>query len=783
METAERMTVPQPRERRVVVTSLIRGGQPETRSAHAERALLRTVAEWQPGGGLDIRLSSTRSGRVAAEFRPLGSAPADWDADVAGVLTGVAAISRRATQSPQAAGVTRLAELVRDPARARLSDDDARSGEWHGPAAPPVAWPLPARDASVDILGALHSVPGAFVRVLVAPPTAMERAMVFDETVATWDRLAHPDFDAYLGSPVLIRTFVGMRDDISGFARFRGVARGWGTGLVLRDADAGERARFDTLDVDAVAGHVRPEGWALALLRLPAAGERPANGIPSHFAPAAERPLQPVPKRTPRAVVLGSARTALGGRVAVTLEPGDLCRHASIEGASGSGKTTFLATLISQLSAQGIGCTLIEHHGTGVDQALRTMDAAVADRAITVRHGDPQAPAVLNLFDEEDPDVREQIFAEFTELVQAIFDPRGEGIVGPRWRRWFTLLCDGVSAAFGREATLLHLLAVASEPARARKLAIAVAATDRDLAHRIDTEIGSLKGEEASNLPAWAVSKFQPMVGQRAMREILGRPRDSIDVTRVMDESRTLLVDLGGPKLGVGSARMLGAIWLLKHWVAMGRRADRSRPHVMIIDEAHLLTFGALPAMLAEARKFGVGVWIAGQSSEAYAPALQSAIEANAGSFFHFRLGLNTAGRGSVRLGGWPAHELLRLPDLQAAATLSRAGVTSEPFLLKVTRPPESPAALQRAQAVDARCAARWRAASLEPVVTDAAVDRALEARVETGRPRAPRHPAPDTSAVRDSSSFLDEWLARQAGQDRVPEVPAHADPAPVDRW
>lgn len=46
-----------------------------------------------------------------------------------------------------------------------------------------------------------------------------------------------------------------------------------------------------------------------------------------------------------------------------------------------------------------------------------------------------------------------------------------------------------------------------------------------------------------------------------------------------------------------------------KHWLAMSAMPT-SRPHLLIVDEAQLFGSGILPRMLAEARKFGLGVVI-----------------------------------------------------------------------------------------------------------------------------------------------------------------------------
>jgi len=773
----------------LTVRSLLRDGAPDVRAALAERRLVRTIAEWAPGAGIDILVGSAPRGtRVRIDVRPIGDVPAGWRADIQAALEHVGALgalgsrASRVTPPPPI-----LAELVRDPARSQhpIEPDTCRPSDALALGAPAVSWPVSVREAGSDLMAVLSCNPGAFVRMLIAAPTDLERSMLDDQLRQGWDRLANPSFDAYLGVPVRMRTFVGATGRGAGVASLRATVRGWGTAMVIRETDAATQRLFWAMGEADLVGHVRPEGWALAGVRLPVAGERSPVGIATHPRPIPDRPIDLAAHRHGDGIVIGHARTSSGRLRPVTLSHEDLGRHVFVEGRSGTGKTTFAVALAHELSCQGIGFSLLEHHGSGVDQALRALTPATASRAHVVRHGDLAAPGSVSLFGDSDDLVREQTISEFIDLIQRIFDPRAEGIVGPRWRRWFSLLCDAVGAFWGDQATLLHLLAVASDPDLAKKLAVALTATHRDLAHRVHREIGALRGDEASNLPAWAISKFQPLVGSRIMREIVGRAHDSVDVQAVMDEGRALLVDLGGPVVGTPSARMLGALWLLKHWVAMGRRADRTRPHVIIVDEAHLMTVGALPAMLAEARKFGVGVVILSQSIDALAPDLQAAIEANVGTHVSFRLGLGTASRASLRLDGWDPRELVRLPDLTAASTVTRGGVQSEPFLLRVRRPAiDTAQARAQSAALDARRVDRMRPTS--PVATDRDVEAALEMRLAMPRTAAMGAESSDTAPVPIAvaadpapsarAPALDEWLARRraaaaAGVAEVDEV------------
>lgn len=735
--------------RSLVVTALVRGADPATRAMSAVRRLVAIVAEGEPDGALDIVLRSTARGGVSIGIRAVGALPLGWDRDVATALEEIAVTARRMVRPPGAPEI--LTELVRDPARSRMTP--AENSWMPGPAVAAVHWPAPVIDDG-GLLSTLQRAAGAFVRMLISAPTPLERQMLREEMMSTWERGLHADFDLVYGAPVRVRTFVGSTRRGS-FAPLRAAVRSWGTGLLLLPVDDTTRLRFGELAVADLAGFVRPAAWVHAMLRLPAAGQTAPVGIRSVEPPLSAHPLDPVPAADADAITLGTALSSTGRTVAVQMRPADLLRHVWIEGSSGTGKTTLLARMAAELTRRGVGVTLLDPHGQGVDATLSALDPEIAARALVVRHGDPSAPTSVNVMSAGGSSERQAtIKSEFIDFMQAYLDPTGSGMVGPRWRRWLSLLWDAVVCVFEERATLLHVISVAAEPERLTRLATAVATRDRELASRLQREIVDLRGDEAANLTAWAVSKFQPLVEHPTMRFILGAGADAVDARRVIDEGSPLLIDLGAMQLGAAGARMLGTIWLLKHWASLGRAR---RPHVILVDEAHLHERGPLPSFLAEARKFGVGIVLAGQSIDALDPRLRDAVESNVGTAISFRLGLATAGRASARLAGWPASELLRLPDLHAAAALSRAGVPTPPFLLTVADHGLTPDDMRRIVAErELPLLRRWRASAVPPV-TDEAIDRGIRAVID----RARRHrPATDVSPIDADHSFREEWAA-----------------------
>lgn len=282
------------------------------------------VAEWPAGAGVDVVVRSTSSGRVQADIVPMGEVPHAWRADVALALEGIATLaSTAAPRRPLAP--TMVAELVRDPAQSGAHG--SRGG-----------WPRSARDASAPLLETVSAIRGGFVRMLLAAAGPIGRTMLDGDLRDSWDAAAHGVPDAYLGAPVLARTFVGVSASAgagTSIAPLRAAVRAWGSALALQDIDI-DRARFDDPSAAGIRGAVRPEVWALAMLRLPACGRTPSLAMASRPRPVADKPIDmtALPPRATTSIELGTARVAGAGTTRVRLAVDDLLRHLFVEAAA-----------------------------------------------------------------------------------------------------------------------------------------------------------------------------------------------------------------------------------------------------------------------------------------------------------------------------------------------------------------------------------------------------------------------------------------------------------------
>lgn len=748
---------------------LFRGTHSVERSAQATRRVLRLVASWGQRTELEVTIGATQPRRNAVTFTIKGVIPSGWVEDLKWALEDVAELRRCSTRKVPAPRF--VAELrpsrdfaplpaIQDPMDAHARDlavvELSRQRELRDR----TPWPDPRVADLADLLrfnaATAKDRLDLVLRYRLSAAAAVEEDMTGQAVRASWDP-SRGDVHEYVGTPVRMRALVGSNlGPLPG--RVEAVVRQWAGFIELVSLGKEASAAWSGEPLD-IAGHAVPHGFALACVRLPVAGRTPFPGMRAADPRLSAVPLDPVPSRPTAGVSLGRATTADGASTDVQLSPTDLRQHMFIQGASGSGKTTLEAALATGLLDADCSFTFLDGGEGALDMILDRIPAKHAHKVHVVRHGDPTLNAPVNLL-AAPPDKLERMVGLFAEMTQQALDPKQEGYVGPRWRRYFTLIALNLVAALGEDANIVSVAHISGSQKLVQHLARATRAIAPELSWQLESEYGNLPRNEATELASWGASKLQELLSSEAIRWILGCGPDALDIPGSMDRGESLLIDLGSHELGQTASRAIGAAYLLKHWAALGERTNRDRTHVIIVDEAHLLSYGPLPRLLAEARKFGVAVVVATQHLGQLPAQLADAVESNTGTFISLRSGLQSAQRASARLMGWPEQDLVRLPNLTGAASMTRDGLVTAPFTLNVDFHERSRRARQLGHVGDhvaSRIESRSRQelaaySELSPIrVVD------LAERLDDARPKAPE----------ESRSAVDAWLAKRKDERR----------------
>ena len=131
------------------------------------------------------------------------------------------------------------------------------------------------------------------------------------------------------------------------------------------------------------------------------------------------------------------------------------------------------------------------------------------------------------------------------------------------------------------------------------------------------------------------------------LNRILVSPERPIRFRQMMDEGGSLVVNLAKGRLGEDSANILGGMIVSTIALAALSRAETPqasrRPFFLYVDEFQSFTTLAFVSMMAELRKYGVGLTLAHQHLHQLDPDLRHAVLGNAGTLISFRVGAEDA--------------------------------------------------------------------------------------------------------------------------------------------
>ena len=545
-------------------------------------------------------------------------------------------------------------------------------------------WPTYTPDQFGELLSALRET-GAMIRVTVsaADPDAQETCR---KNALQTLPLGKSDAREYIGTPVRTRALLRLPGAPS--VRLRTVLAAEVPGCLLK--------RIGSMDQTEAAGiwqdplqdaPVLPEFAARVLTMEPVIYE---NVIGISCAQPEMKDLPCSLKKTAgkNAIAIGRAIGLSGTQIQVSIGEEDLKRHYQIIGQTGTGKSTLLIDMILSAIRQGYGLTFFDPHGSTIDRILRSLPGKYADRIRVVRIGDKDHPVPLALWDSDDYLQEERTINDLCELFADIFDPKHEGIVGPRFERWFSTFAKASIAFLGRRASLEAITVLSGNRVNMRKLYDAIREKYPDLAQIIQEEYGKDTSSDFAGLLNWLLSKFQRLTGVEQLRKTLGAGTNALDFAGMIDSDTVTLIDLASPVIGTHAARVAGTLIMMKLWNAALTRKDRDKTHLVVVDEASLFQTNPVPRMLAEGRKFGISMVLCHQHTGQLTREVCDALEANAANLTAFRLSPRDAAEAALRLDDPQLRTgLARLDAFRAVTSISAGGQQTPPFTLRITKP------------------------------------------------------------------------------------------------
>jgi hypothetical protein len=369
----------------------------------------------------------------------------------------------------------------------------------------------------------------------------------------------------------------------------------------------------------------------------------------------------------------------------------DRLSHMYVIGKTGTGKSTLLETLASQDITAGRGMMLIDPHGDLAERVARAVPAHRREDVIYFNMPDPTQPFGYNPLKH----VREDKISLAASGLLEAFKKMWPDAWGVRMEH---VLRNALLTLLEQcEATLGDILKILDDKSF-RSAAIARIKNEQVRQYWI-TEYDHYP----SRLKAEAIAPIQNKVGaflaDPALRRVLTSPEKPLQIRRIMDEGKILIVNLARGQLGEDTTSLLGALLVTTAALAAFSRAEVEtadrRPFFVYPDEFQSFTTRSLASMTAELRKYGIGIVAAHQYLTQVEPPVIDAVLGNAGTVICFRLSAQDAVAIARELEPkFTANDLINLPNYQIYVKLMIDGAPSQPFSADTLRPADLEGAL-----------------------------------------------------------------------------------------
>lgn len=390
-------------------------------------------------------------------------------------------------------------------------------------------------------------------------------------------------------------------------------------------------------------------------------------------------------------LILGS-NLYRGQETVVRLTDDDRRRHVYIIGQTGTGKSVFLENCIVQDMHMGKGLCFLDPHGDTAEKLMAKVPPHRLKDVIYFNPGDTEYPLGFNIleFDPAHPEQKDFLIQEAINMFYKLYDPKGQGIVGPMFVDWF------------RNAALT----VMSDPEGGTMIEVPKLFTNDEylkqkFRHVKDPvvqefwtgQMAQTSEHSKSEMLGYFTSKFGDFANNEIMRNIIGQKKSSLKLREIMDGRKILLVNLSKGLLGDMNSKLLGIIFIIKFQMAAMSRADTEekdrQDFSLYIDEFQNYATDSIATILSEARKYRLSMVMANQFISQLEESVRDAVFGNVGNMVGFRVGPEDAEFMAKQFAPqFDKDDIINIPNLNAVARIINHGAVTPSFSLKEIFPP-----------------------------------------------------------------------------------------------
>ncbi len=358
----------------------------------------------------------------------------------------------------------------------------------------------------------------------------------------------------------------------------------------------------------------------------------------------------------------------------------DRRRHMYLIGKTGMGKSTVLENMIVEDIRAGKGVAVVDPHGDLAEKVIKYIPEERIKDVVYFNPSDIDYPIAFNLVEQVEPHLRHLVASGLIGVFQKLWADSW----GPRLEY---ILRNSILAILDFPgSTLLGVVRMLSDKEYRKKVVMNI--KDPVVKSFWEKEFAGYADKFASE----AVSPIQNKVGQflssSLMRNIVGQTKSTIDMRKIMDEGKILIMNLSKGRIGEDNSALLGAMMITKIQLAAMSRVDVDekdrRDFYLYIDEFQNFSTESFANILSEARKYRLNLIMAHQYIEQLDDKVKPAVFGNVGTIIVFRVGATDAEELVKEFTPvFTEEDIVNLPKYEMYLKLMIDGIASDPFSAK----------------------------------------------------------------------------------------------------
>lgn len=316
----------------------------------------------------------------------------------------------------------------------------------------------------------------------------------------------------------------------------------------------------------------------------------------------------------------------------------DRGRHMYIIGQTGAGKSGMLELLTISDIYSPFGFAVIDPHGDYALNVLRRIPEHRANDVIYFNPADVDFPIAFNPMEVTDPKLKTHTCSELIGVLKRMFESWG-----PRLE--YILRYSLLALLDYPDSTMLDITRILTDKKFRDEVLTYV--EDPVVLNFWQVEFASWNDKFAAEAVAPVLNKVGAFTANPIVRNIIGQPKSSFNIRRIMDDRKILIVNLSRGLIGEDNASLLGALLVTKIQMGAMSRADMDHaervPFYLYVDEFQNFATDSFATILSEARKYALNLTVANQYIAQMSQEVRDAVFGNVGSIISFRTSADDA--------------------------------------------------------------------------------------------------------------------------------------------